>query len=123
MPLPTHLEAGKLRHRVELLSPTGAQDTFGGTSATGLASFATVWASVEALTGRELFAAQQVVAEVTHRVTMRYMPGVLAKMVVWFDNRQFQIQAVQNPDERKKMLMLLCLERDDSAREPGGSPS
>ena len=40
--------------------------------------------------------------------------GVTAAMMVWFQQRQFVIEAVLNPDERNKMLILLCLELNDS---------
>jgi len=47
---------------------------------------------------------------------------ILAKDQVWFqgpsgNNRAFQIEAVMNPDERNKMLVLLCVEINDSAQQ------
>lgn len=39
--------------------------------------------------------------------------GVVSKMVALFQNRQFQITTVLNPDERNKMLILLCVEIND----------
>jgi SPP1 family predicted phage head-tail adaptor len=78
--------------------------------------FASTWASIRAMTGRDLEKAQQVVAEVTHKVVIRYMPGVLAKMLVQLpDGRIFLIQAIMDPDERKVELWLLCKERNDGA--------
>jgi len=118
----TRIEAGKLRHRIIIVKPTLAQDTAGGWAEDTENVVATVWASVEALTGRELYAAQQQVSEVTHKITMRYWPGITANMNVWFQGRQFRIQAAPlDPDERRKMLVMLCLERNNSARDPGGT--
>jgi SPP1 family predicted phage head-tail adaptor len=121
MPTATRIFAGRLRHRVILVQPSVTQDTTGGWQIDSTNTVATVWASVEALTGRELIAAQQKVSEVTHKVTIRWMAGIKANMNVQFDQRQFQIQAVENPDERHKMLVLLCIERDNSAREAAGA--
>lgn len=121
MPYGTRIDAGKLRHPIKIMDLTNKQDKFGDTAIDVGTPFATVWASVESLTGRELFAAQQRISEVTHKITMRWLDGVKANQMIYFDDRQFQIQAVQNPDERHKMLILLCIERDDSAREEGGS--
>ena len=121
MPSATRIEAGKLRHRIQLVQPTLVQDASGGIEEDQASIFATVWASIEALAGRELYAAQQKVSDVTHKITIRYMTGITAKLNVRFGNREFQIQAVENPDERTKVLNLLCLERDSSAREQGGS--
>ncbi len=43
--------------------------------------------------------------------------GVTASMQVWFNGRQFQIESVQNPDERTKMLILQCTEINDSQQQ------
>lgn len=43
--------------------------------------------------------------------------GVKAKMQIWFRARQFQIEAVLNPDERNKALILLCIEINESAQQ------
>jgi SPP1 family predicted phage head-tail adaptor len=103
------------------------QDAMGGPITADMTIFATVRASIEALTGRELYSAQQMVAQVTHRVTIRWMAGVKSRMVVWFTEnigspatsltRQFQILDVQNPDEKHHLLWLMCMERDESAYE------
>jgi SPP1 family predicted phage head-tail adaptor len=105
------------------------QDAFGGPITADATVFAMVRASIEALTGRELYQAQQKVSEVTHKVTMRWMSGVKPNMNVWFSEgtptvtRVFQILDVQNPDEKHHVLWLMCLERDASAYElPEGLP-
>jgi SPP1 family predicted phage head-tail adaptor len=106
------------------------QDGFGGPVTSDATPFATVWASIEAVSGKELYSAQQMTAQVTHLVTIRWVPGVKSKMDVWFTDligspaapltRQFQILDVQNPDEKQHVLLLYCIERDDSAYEVAG---
>jgi hypothetical protein len=49
------------------------------------------------------------------------MDGVKSSMNIWFENRQFQIKYIKNPGEGRVMLVLLCLERDDSVFEQGQS--
>jgi SPP1 family predicted phage head-tail adaptor len=115
--LSTRIEAGKLRHRIRITQPGLNEDAFGDSPNDDASLIATVWASIEALTGRELYAAQQRVAEVTHKITIRWMPEITSRLNVLFENRMFQVQDVLNPDERRKMLVLLCIERDNSARE------
>lgn len=109
------------RYKVKIVQPTLVRDSFGGTKVDDATVFAEVWAAVEALSattfGREVYAAQQKVSEVTHRLTIRYLDGVKSSMNVWFRDRQFQIEAVVDPDEQQKVLYLLCIERDDSANE------
>src|ERR1700736_1499909 len=101
------LQAGKLRQQVEIVQPSTVQDSIGGTSPGGGTSLGLVWASVEALMGRDALAASALTSVVTHKVTIRWMPGVLAKQQVIFGTRTFQIEAVLNPDEREKKLILL----------------
>lgn len=119
-PSPSAINAGKLRHRIQILRSNLNQDSFGDTQIGDASIFADdVPAEIATLQGRELYAAQQKVSEVTHRITIRWMPGLLAKMnVQWFDERDrfFQIQAIENPDGRHKRVDLLCVERDDSGR-------
>lgn len=117
------ISAGQLRHHIRISEPTNSEDANGYINAGAQSPIATVWGRIEALTGRELYAAQQKVAQVTHRITIRYMPGLTSNMNVWFDDpgtglvRQFQIEAIENPDEIPHALFLLCLERDDATRE------
>jgi SPP1 family predicted phage head-tail adaptor len=116
----TTIAAGELRHRISILRMNVTQDSFGGWQIGDDSIFsADVPAKIETLTGRELYAAQQKVSEVTHKITIRWQPGILAKMnVLWSDegNRFFQIEDRQDPDGRRIRLELLCIERDDSAR-------
>jgi SPP1 family predicted phage head-tail adaptor len=95
------------------------QDSFGDTQiADDSVVFANVPAEIVTLQGRELYASQQKVSEVTHRVTIRYLPGILASMNIGWpaESKFFQIQAVENPDGVHHRLDLLCIERDDSSR-------
>lgn len=115
------IQAGELRHLIKIVDLTYRQDAAGGVSADDGTPFATVWAKVESLIGRELYAAQQKVSEVTHKITIRWIDGVTAQQVVWFDDRQFDIEATDDPDGRRIKLFLLCVERDNSARQSGGN--
>jgi SPP1 family predicted phage head-tail adaptor len=118
------IRAGQLRHVVQIMQPTLAQDASGNIKPGEETPVATVRAAVESLTGRELYSAQQKVSEVTHKITMRYQAGIKAQQNAWFNDpgtgmpRQFQIQSVENPNEQRHVLYLLCIERDNSSREP-----
>jgi SPP1 family predicted phage head-tail adaptor len=103
--------AGALDRVITLLTPNPAR-TSGGEFLPPLV-FANCWASIKALTGRDLERAQQVVAEVSHKVIIRYIPGVVAKMLVQVEQRTFVIEAVVDQDENKFELWLLCHERND----------
>jgi SPP1 family predicted phage head-tail adaptor len=120
MPPSTRIEAGTMRHRIKIMDLRNAQGPLGGTSPDDYSLFLETWASVFTLTGSEKFAAAQQVSLVTHKVTMRYANGIKARQVILFDDKYFEIQTVQDPDGRHKMLELSCIERADSTRNAGG---
>jgi len=103
------MNVGRLRHQVTIIQAVPAPDGAGGLTKTWTA-LATVWAAVDPLRGREYFAAQQVTAEITHKVTLRYLTGVRPEMRVQFGDREFDIMAVINPQERNIYLELMCVE-------------
>ena len=101
--------AGRLDKRVTLQSATSARDGHGQAVETW-SDVATVWAAVEPIRGREFFAAQQVSAETTHRVTMRWRSGVSPKWRVVFGGRTFRIESVINVREKNERIELMCVE-------------
>jgi SPP1 family predicted phage head-tail adaptor len=111
------LNTGRLRQRISIMQVSSEQDSMGGTNLSTNVLFANVWASVEALNGTDKFAAHEFVSEVSYQIVIRYRCGVVAGMQVWFKDRQLQIQTVQNPDGRNKMLLLQCIEINDSKQQ------
>ncbi len=103
------MNAGKLRHRVTVEQPTASSDGYGG-STVSWTTFATAWAAVEPLSGREYFQAQQAQAAVTHKVTMRYLSGVTPRMRVKHGSRLLTIVSAIDTDERHRELVLMCEE-------------
>ena len=66
------MKAGKLRHRVTIQAKTLTQDPVSGAMAESWSDVATVWASVEPLSVRDLIAARAQQSEMTARVTIRH---------------------------------------------------
>lgn len=123
-----YLQKGRLRHRVQIVQPTLSQDSTGGWNISANNVILTTWASIEALTVSEKFAAKQFASQVSHRVIIRNPrsaapQGITAKMQVWYNGRQFQVEGVLNPDERPDALVLICMELNDSAEQSSASPS
>ena len=180
------LQAGKLRHRADIVQVSSIQDSTGGFNLSADVVYANVWCSIEALSGRETLVLESQTSMVSHQVIIRYIgaapdwqpdndylagavcldangnlqlalsagvsggtaptwgttkgvttpdgdpstglnwknlgvappyTGVTAAMQVWFQGRQFQITSVMNPDERNKMLVLACMEINDSRQQ------
>jgi len=68
------MKAGRLRHWLRLEKPVITQDAFGG-KVTTWTFVADVPAAIDALSGREYFAADREVAGLTWRITIRETPG------------------------------------------------
>jgi SPP1 family predicted phage head-tail adaptor len=103
------MRAGRLRHQITIQQSTPAQNAK-GEPIDSWGTFATVWASIEPIGGGERFAADQVIADATHRVTIRYTAGVEPKMRVLFGSRVFDIREVRNLEERNRTMELTCRE-------------
>lgn len=105
---------GAMVHEITLLAPSTTRDSETG-EFEDPSEFATIFANVKPLVGRELEAAQQVVSEVTHQVAFSYLAGVTTDMTINFRDRYFIILAIIDPDESQAELRLMCKERNQGA--------
>lgn len=110
---------GDLRHRI-----TFQQKEQVGIDATGepeyeWANFATVWADVKPIGGREIVAASNIYPEADTRIVMRWRRDIDPAMrIFWhrptagaFVDRQFDICAISDVGERHHQLVIIGLER------------
>lgn len=68
-------------------------------------------AGIYPISGKEFFAAEKVNSEITHKIRMRYVPGVKPDMRIKFGERIFEQKAPPiNFQERNVELQLLCRE-------------
>lgn len=108
------LRAGVLNRRIRIQTPSAMLDAF-GIPVPGWADLLTVWGAIEPLTGRELFNAQQVASEVTHRITLRFNAlladtRLVATYRALYAGRAFNLHAVLNEDEANVSMVLLASE-------------
>ena len=108
------LRTGELSRLVSMQARAEAQDSYGQQLPTWT-EVKKVYAKIEALSGRELVAAQSVYAEVSHRFTIHWDalfsdPRTVAAMRVVYGARVFNIGALMNVDEDNRVLELLAQE-------------
>ena len=103
------MKAGALRHQVTIQRLTITQGSAGEVIETW-SDVATVYAAVEPLSGREYWQAQQVAAETSIRVRIRYRAGLETTMRVIHDDRTLEILSIVDPEERHRELQLMCRE-------------
>lgn len=107
------MRSARLRSLVTIQTPTQTTDAYGAPTETW-ATYATRWAEVEPLSGREYFAAQQVASEVSHKIKLRHdslTGSITPKMRISWDSRVFDINSVINAGERDREVELMCVER------------
>lgn len=103
------MRAGALRHSVIIQTSTPSQSGTGEVTESW-GTFATVKASISPSSGREFFASEQLNAEMSHKVKIRYLSGVTTKMRVLFGSRVLDILSIVNIDEKNHEMILMCKE-------------
>lgn len=102
------MQAGKLRHRITIQTRTDTQDGFGQPVASWTNYLLNEQAEKRDLSGRELIAAQAVHSETTTEFVIRYKAGIDAKARILFEGVKYTLNAVLDPDGRRRMLRLHC---------------
>lgn len=100
---------GQLRQRIVIEVPERLDDHMGGASVVWN-SFATVWAKIEPMSANQVMWAQHLEHRVTHKIFIRQLDGLNAKMRVSFDSRYFHIKGFQRILEIDDLMELSCEE-------------
>lgn len=108
------MDVGTLRHLVTLEGPGPAvPDGDGGfTRAWSPLSPSQMWASIMPATARDLerLVANTVQSTASHVITMRFHPQVNTQTRIVFGARTFQVNGVQNPEEKNVELRIAATE-------------
>ncbi len=103
------LDAGALRHSVQLQEDSGTADSH-GQNVPVWTTYATVKAGIRPLRGTELMIAKQNDDQVTHAVRIHHRTDVKAEHRILFGVREFAILAVLNVGELNQETELLSVE-------------
>jgi len=103
------IDAGELTERITIEQPTESRNAV-GEPILSWSTFATVWAKVESLSGREAERYGEIVGFSGHKVTIRALPGVSTTMRVIYRNRTLEVGAI-NEYQRVWYLELICTEK------------
>lgn len=93
------IDAGKLRERVTVQVASGATNALGEQVLTWSDS-TTVWASVEGVSAREALTSGQQETTISHKVRMRYLPGLTQQMRFSWRGRTLDIVSLLEHDNR-----------------------
>ena len=105
------MQAGQLKHKLDIETELNSQDAYGQTAQQWVAFLRGLWAEIEPISGREYFSSQQVNAEISHRIKIRYRAGIKPNMRVKFGAaRVFNIVSVIDLKEAHREIHLMCTE-------------
>ncbi len=99
-----------MRHKITIQQFTSTQDS-AGQPVEAWTTFATTWASIEPLIGKEYFASQQEQAETNIKIRFYHIPNVDPVMRVVYGTRTFEIKSVINYKEQNRETLLMCYEK------------
>jgi SPP1 family predicted phage head-tail adaptor len=103
------MKVGSLRHRVTVQSLVETVDQYGQPVQNWDATVSR-WAAIRTPNGRDKINADQLKVELTHILTLRYVPGLDVTQRLVFDGRVFNITYVINKDERNREQEVYCNE-------------
>lgn len=86
------MESGKLRQYVTVQRPNETEDAAGQTTL-NYEDYIKTWADIRPFTGREHFQADKHKADITHKITMRYVSGITADCRILYDGQVFELTA------------------------------
>jgi len=104
------MRAGRLRHRLDLQSPTHANTV--GTITTTWGTVATIWGSIEPLRvySKEFYGSALYNADMTGTIIIRYTADIKPDYRILFETRTFEIISIINIDEKDKEMQLMVKE-------------
>lgn len=100
---------GRMRNRITVFDPVRTDDGALGHNRSNT-PVAILWANIKKAGGSEIFRYQHLDEQITHKVTIRYDARIKQGQYFEWDNRQFYIEVVTDPDELKRFLELICRE-------------
>jgi SPP1 family predicted phage head-tail adaptor len=104
------MNPGKLNRKIQIMELAQISDGGGGYE-DALVPVKTVWASINPVSGREYWQAQQAQAQLSHKIIIRYMDGINRSHVLSFNGKNYDIQYIINIDEANSYLEINVLER------------
>ena len=104
------IHSGSMRERVTIQKPVESQSSFGETTLSW-EDEGTVYASVMGVRASDYFAAQQAGVLVTHRIRIRFFPGITHQHRLLWRGRVMEISSVL---EREARSLHEILAREDA---------
>ena len=106
----TFLDPGALNWRAELQRPVEMDDGCGGVTLT-FETVDDIWVRLKPIRSATELEAQQVEETASHDITMRYRNDVASAWRLVIQDREFVLETIIDPDERKAYLVCQATEQ------------
>lgn len=110
------LRSGPLRHVISFQQRSNSQDTVGQPLPTWSNVYTGIRAEIDQLSGRELYAASEKLAEANTKISLRYLPGLSQFLRIVHDGPNccggsytiYDIGSIDDIEQRHEELRLIC---------------
>lgn len=103
------MNIGKLKHHVTIEQKLVVRNTY-GEEEVSYTPFIEAWCEITPLSGTEFFLAQQTQSSISHKIRLRYHPGIKPEMRLVWGTRVFDIGPALNVDEADTELLIYATE-------------
>ena len=103
------MNIGNLNKRVSVLKYVSTRDSYGGEDGEWQAVLA-LWANVKPKSGTEYFENDEIKAEATVDIIIRYNPVINQMMRIEYKNKIYEILGIVDDNERHITMTLNCKE-------------
>ena len=104
------MNAGRLRHHIQIYKPVETPDGGGGKSLS-LKLVGASWAEIKPASAYAIQTAAASKQEISHKIRMRFRKDLTTDHSIKFDGRTFDIKAIINEEERNRFLTVTAQER------------
>jgi SPP1 family predicted phage head-tail adaptor len=100
---------GEMRKRITIQQADDTRTAAGETLDTPI-TVTQAWAKISPLSGREAWIAKEQQDTTSHKINMRYQPGITSKMRAVYQNRIFNFTDVRDLEEMHEELEIMATE-------------
>lgn len=100
------IDIGKYNERVAIQTPTETRSRSGETTLNWDVTLATVWASVDGLSSRDILQCQQANVIATHRIRIRYRDDVSHTHRILWRGVTMEVASVTDRNQRQVLELL-----------------
>lgn len=103
------INPGEFRHIITFQEMEENKNSFGEMTKVWVDKFSTR-AGIYPLSGKEFFATDKENSEISHKINIRYRPGINNNMRIIFEGRVFDIESIINFQERNILIQIMAKE-------------